>query len=275
VIQLPVYDNDSVTLKTLSMIFFKQCLDYSFALKCALFVVAVMVVSPGFADDIIFLKQNSEPKYLESNDGLCDQIYALMAKQLSTVSVSSKVDPIAYPIKRILRMLELGEAHVFCGAGDNAERRALFAYSALPVYSVSNVLVTHEDQALTPSSFDEIVKAELVIGAFYGTSSAKWLKEQNDEMHVNDNHHSLDSVMNLIASNRGLRYFYYHDLGLNHYVKSRGLPLKVLPTKFRTVPQWLLISKVTDAAVIQKINQALAAITESGELAKIHTRFLN
>lgn len=234
------------------------------------------LLQSAFAADLVFVKQNSEPKYLADNSGLCDQIYSELAANLSHQGIDVTVLDIPFPIKRILVMLETGQAHVFCGAGVTEERQQKFNYSWLPVYTVSNVLLAHAEETEVPASFKDIAENKWVIGAFYGTSSATYLRS-HDGVLVNDNFHDLEQVTQTIATKpkQGLRYFYYHDLGLNHYVQKSGLPLKVLPTKFRTVDQWLLLSKSMRDADRETLEQALAQLNDSGRLREIQAQFLS
>jgi len=236
--------------------------------------IALSILNIAVASDVTFVRQNSKPKYLPDNSGLCDQIYSTIQERMAAQGVDVAVVSENMPIKRILKLLEVGEADLFCGAGLTDERTKLYLYSELPVYDVSNVIVAHEEESVIPVSFEQIAIDKLVIGAFYGTSSSKWLMS-HEEVIVSDNHHSLDNVMELIASKRSLRYFFYHDLGLEHYVRTSGLPIKVMPTKFRTIPQWLLYSRSAEPKHIQMIEDIMRDMTESGELAAIQEQFLS
>lgn len=238
------------------------------------FVFLCAVGSAAYSADITFVKQNSEPKYLPDDSGLCDQVYSQLINELKQDGLQGSVDAQFYPIKRILKMLDADQADVFCGAGSNDERRQRYVYSDLPVYAVSNVIMSHKNETTRPESFENIIELGLVVGSFYGTTSSAWLKSNIGNL-ISDNHHSLDNVASMMADQRRLRYFYYHDLGLNHYVAKNGLPLKVWPTKYRTVDQWLLINPNLEAEKITAINRALKAIHESGALTSIHNQYLN
>ena len=225
-------------------------------------------------DKLIFLKQNSKPKYFDSNhEGLCGEIYAALGSQLSSKQLVVEIDPENYPIKRILKLLELGKAQVFCGAGRNEKREKLFWYSSLPVYSVANVVAAREFDDEVPFGFNDIAESGAIVGALFGTSSAAWLKT-HEGVRVNDKFHSLEQALAALARGEDLRYFYYHDLGLNYLTRTMALPLKVLPTKFRTTPQWLLYSRETSEELVAELDQALAALHESGRLKAIQQRYL-
>ena len=233
-----------------------------------------MALAPAIAADVIFLKQNSEPKYLPDNSGLCDQIYQQLERRLIKKDISIVVDPQFYPVKRLMKMLETDQGHVFCGAGVTEERKLTFHYSELSLYQVSNVILSHADETEIPTSFAEIADKEMVIGSFYGTSSSAWLKQQPRVL-VSDNYVSLDQVVQMVAHEKGLKYFFYHDLGLNYYVRISGEPLRVLPTKYRTIPQKMLYSRELPTDIRQEIEKALNDMVEEGVLADIQRQFFN
>ncbi len=237
-------------------------------------ITLVITLSAAQAAEIIFLKQNSEPKYLPDNTGLCDQIYQQLEQRLGQKGITVVVDPAFYPVKRFLKMLEDGQAHVFCGAGVTEERKQIYYYSELPVYQISNVILAHKDESIIPTSFQEIADKELVIGSFYGTSSSAWLKQQPNVL-VSDGYVSLDQVIQMVAHVKGLRYFFYHDLGLNYYVRTSGEPLQVLPTKFRTIPQKMLYSRHLPETLRKAVENALQDMTTDGSLTDIQQQFLN
>ncbi len=222
-----------------------------------------------------FLRQNSEPKYFPHDSqrlGLCDQVYARMKQHLEQAGLSVVIDPELYPIKRILAMMSSGKGHVFCGAGRNAERERKYGYSTKPVYDVSNVVIAHRDEDFVPKSLEQLAGEEIVVGAYFGTSSAAFLKKQAG-VRVLDNIKTLDQGMQFVANGR-ISYFYYHDLGLAYLVNESDLPIKLLPTRFRTVPQWLLYSPHLDAPDKKRIDDTLTTLYESAELEQINSAFL-
>ena len=239
-------------------------------------VLATLVVAVGTkaanAEPLVLLKQNSKPKYFVDNSGLCGEIYQRLVTKLGERGVDATVDSDLYPIKRILRKLELGQAHVFCGAGRNAKREAVYVYSALPVYEVANVIAAHDEEAFAPDGFPALISEGSLVGALFGTSSSTWLMS-HEGVRVNDNFHSVEEGLEALASKR-IQFFYYHDLGLNYLTENLNLPLKVVPTRFRSTPQWLLYSPHTPTKLIQEMDDAIAELTASGELQQIQKRYL-
>lgn len=223
---------------------------------------------------LTFIKQNSYPKYFEKNEnkiGLCDEIYLNMKHQLEKKGIQVTIDEILYPIKRVLAMLENGSAQAFCGAGRNIEREQKYHYSKLPVYAVSNVLLTHKDNDYVALDYAELNDKQFIIGAYYGTSSARFLKKYSG-IKVVDSYKTLDDAIKAVAM-RKIPYFYYHDLGLVHLVSVSDLPIKLMPKKFRTVDQWMIYSKTLEPAMVEEMDIALKTLTDQGIIADINSRY--
>lgn len=226
--------------------------------------------------EIVFVKQNSAPKYFErgsDQSGLCDGVYNHIQLRMQKAGHEVRIDPELYPIKRVLAMLEQGAGHVFCGAGRNKEREQKYVYSKLPVYAVSNVLLMHEEDTYVASNYQDLQDNSLIIGAYFGTSSARFLKKF-EGVRVVDNLKTLNEAM-LSVAQKTIPYFYYHDLGLNYLVEVSDLPIKLMPTKFRTVDQWLLYSKSLSSVQIDALESALREITDEGLLASIQSRYFS
>ncbi|KZY64700.1 hypothetical protein A3765_08515 [Oleiphilus sp. HI0130] len=223
---------------------------------------------------LTFVKQNSKPKYFEANaEGLCGEIYTLLASGLAEKGVEVEVLPMVYPIKRILTMLEDGRANVFCGAGRNAERELRYIYSSRPVYSVSNVVSARDNSKYTIDSIADISNKKLIVAALFGSSSGRWLRS-HDGLRISDKYHSPDEALLALNNNEKIDLFFYHDLGLNYLTKTTYTSLRVLPVKFRTVSQWLIYSKHTTAQSVRLLEAQVSSITKSGELKRIQEKYL-
>ena len=183
--------------------------------------VCLLLSIPFSNAEIVFVKQNSSPKYFDSESkqiGLCDEVYLTLQTRLEKLGQGAHIDPTLYPIKRTLGLLLSGKGHVFCGAGRNKEREQLYHYSEKPVYSVSNVLLMHNDDKYIANDYRDLQENKLLIGTYFGTSSSKFLKKL-DGIRVLDHFTNLNDAIEQVASKK-IPYFYYHDLGLNYLVKQ-------------------------------------------------------
>jgi len=241
-----------------------------------IFLFSFFACSVPVNAELIFLKQNSSPKYFakdENKEGICELIYKEMVTRLKKQTVSVSIDPILYPVKRILSMIKSGEGQVFCGAGRNKKREALYSYSKSPVYQPSNVLVMHQDDTYIAKDYADLQNNEAIIGAFYGASSTTFLKTF-EGVHVADHFTEINDGL-LAVANKKIPYFYYHDLGLTYLVNQSKLPIKLMPTKFRTYQHWLLYSKTLSEKQISQLDAVLDSMVNDGSLLTIQATFFN
>lgn len=229
------------------------------------------------AEDLIFLAQDSQPKYLMQNGqvgGLCGEIYHALQSKLQARHISSELPSYYVPIKRIFKLLEEGDHYVFCGANHSPDRETRFKFAPQPVYQVSYVLAAHVQDNDTPHTFQDILNGQGVVGALYGTQSSRYLKSQL-KGRVNDSFTDIISGLTLIehAPDR-LRYFYYHDLGLNYVIKEHKLSLKVLKAKLKASSQWLIYSKNLSPEIAQALEASLNELESSGALATIGSHYI-
>lgn len=226
------------------------------------------------ASDIVFLRQNSAPKYAQGpkENGLCDLIYKELTEHLKKNSIETKILSTNFPIKRIIKMLEADEGNIFCGASKTEERKGKLIFSDLPVYSVSNVLITHKDNNYYPASLDEFKKSRLKLGSFYGTASSQYIVSIAGKF-VSDQVTTLDEAAKLIGEKR-IDYFFYHDLGLVELVNTSKYPIKLVPIKYRAIEQYLLYNKNIPQNVVEAINTKMKDLYDSKKINEIWSKFL-
>ncbi len=250
------------------------------SLMRGLFLLGGLFVAVGrlYAADITFLQQNSQPKYLVTASGiggLCGEIYLSLQKKLQKQNVISSVYSHPLPIKRIFSLVETSPGHVFCGATWTKARSHRFRYSKIPLYKVSNVLIARKDDLFNPLGFDDLIAAGDAVGALYGISSTRFLR-QNIGSLVNDSFNDLEAAIKLIGMPpHRLRYLFYHDLGLNYLVKHSPYSLRVIPTKFRSFEQWFIYNPETPKYIVDIMETELTKMRESGELQLILDKYFD
>lgn len=220
--------------------------------------------------------QNSQPKYIVTSDGMegmCSDIYKRLRERLTQRDIELQIDAAFTPIKRILSRLEHGNVDLFCGAGRNKKREQRFIYSTAPIYLVANVVAAHKDDPYTPASIQQMSDDGVTVGALFGTSSAAYLKNHSG-IKVFDRFHDLDEPLRWIGAKK-LRLFYYHDLGLNYLVKHSPHPLRVVKTKFRTTPQWIIFSKKTPAHLVNIMDKEISEMVATGEMKQITKKYID
>jgi hypothetical protein len=231
----------------------------------------------SYSVEVFFYKQNSSPKYFtaETNrKGFCDEVYEQLKKRLEKKNLKITIKDNLLPIKRILQNLSGSKAGIFCGAGSNTERRKIYHYSTTPVYHVSNVVVARQDETFIPKNYKDLESSNFVVGAYHGTSSAKHLRS-HENIIVNDRIYDFKTAFRLVGTKNKLKYFYYHDFGLNYLIKDSKYPLKVLPTKFRTIPQWIIFSKSMPIETYKLIDTEFTIFSKTQIFKEIQLRYFN
>lgn len=231
---------------------------------------------PAFSDSHVLIMQiqDSQPKYFlnsRKNPGICSDIYHELQSRLAKKDISIFIPGTYTPIKRILQKLTTGSAHVFCGAGRNAEREKKFYYSKMPLYSVSHVLMAHKNEKVSPKSFNDLIETQATVGVYFGTSTSQFIKKY-EALNINDGFYDLERAL-LAISNKKLRYFYYHDLALNYYLRNTSLPLKVLPYKYRTYSHWMIYSKFIPKKIRALIDNEITDMVKSGLINQIRAKY--
>ena len=224
---------------------------------------------------LLALMQDSQPKYFDttsSRQGLCNRVYQQLAERLERDGFSLRVEPGFVPIKRLLKMVEQGSADLFCGAGRNAERESRFVYLKTPVYHTSNVVLAHSAESFAPMNFADLAEVQNSVAIVNGTSSGRFLIAQG--VHKPLLYDDVDQAIRAVAGNPRVRFFYYHDLGLKYALHSYKLPIQVVPVKYRTVPQWVIVSRHLAEPKREALERALAAMAADGSLATIRADYL-
>ena len=227
------------------------------------------------AGTLQFYKQQNPPKYFPvgaEHLGICGEIYAALQSALEAEGVSVQIDHQLYPVSRIKKVVEKSSNGVYCGAGRNAKREALYHFSAIPVYDVANQLVAHRDDSYDPLSFDDLAASGDLIGGRYATSSTRYLQQQSGLL-IEDQFETLDQGLALLATQRRIRWFFYHDLGIFYALKHSDLPLRVVPTKLRSYSHWMIYSRSMPEDHRRALDRALLSMQQSGQLAEIEQRY--
>jgi len=266
---------------TLLQLFLKAYLSCVKRLRLPIVCLTTLMISMfslnAEAESLTLLVQNSQPKYfLDQGEklGLCGEIYFQLSKKLKKHGIDSSVLPHYVPIKRIFSMVESGPGYVFCGSSRTDARKKRFDFIDTPLYLISYVLLAHKEERISPTTFEELKASGGTVGVLFGTRSAQSLKEKLGNQ-VNDNFQEFDTPLRMMSTAPyRLRYFYYHDLGLNYIAKESGLPLKVLNNRFKTRAQWLIHSKDLKPETVKALSQIMKEMEKSGELDAIVQKYI-
>lgn len=234
----------------------------------------VMLARSAQADTGITLltaSQNSQPKYFPPSNpqrGLCGDIYDYLRLRMARYGISLEDDRQPLPISRILDDVLTGRRHIYCGAGRNSERERLYHFSENPLYTVANILITHQDNQKGPVTLLDLAMAEIRIGTFANTSSARWLQKQPGLV-VDENYTDLRAALQDVSTG-SLQYFFYHDLGLDHLMRNtKGHKARKVARQYRTKFHWMLMTRKLPEPVLHLINREITAMIDLGVIEKI------
>ncbi|MEH6403798.1 MAG: transporter substrate-binding domain-containing protein [Sneathiella sp.] len=224
--------------------------------------------------DIVAFTQNSAPKYLDGlgkDYGVCGDIYVLLKKRLLNKNIDFAVSGHLLPIRRILKTLEASSSGIFCGASRDLNSEKLYTYSAKPIYSVLNVLVTSTANKYDPISLEDLTLSNASVGTHFGTSSAEYLKAMGVSR-INGKFKSVKLGLKSVAANE-IDYFFYHDLGLDYFLSQNTLSLRKVPTIFRSDSHWMIYSKDMSEELQRTVDAELTNLINEGLVNKIRKKY--
>jgi polar amino acid transport system substrate-binding protein len=241
-------------------------------LACALFLMAGG--ASGNTLKVRVLAQESvPPKWVLDDDtprGLCPDLFAAIER------VDPRVHFTGYDRGRSLPViedaLESGRAGAACALLDSPRRRSVAIRSSVPVYEVRHRLAAAASDTQVVNNFDDLVRLHPLINSARGSAYILQLKARGIE--VDDS--TGDNIVNLrkILHGHG-RYTYMTELSLAYLIRSEQLEEKVrmLPAIFSEEPVYFWVSRKADPALAPALDQALARLKASGELARIYDRW--
>ncbi|MDB5933021.1 MAG: hypothetical protein JWQ01_365 [Massilia sp.] len=242
-------------------------------MACALLMLAdVAIAGPPMAVQVL-AQESIPPKWIVgvgATRGLCPDIMAALE------SVEPGIRFTGFDRGRSLPMiehsLETGRAAAACALLDSPRRRSVAIRSALPLYQVRHRLAAVAGDTQVVNNFDDLVRLKPLVNTQRGSAYILQLKARGIE--VDDT--TGDNVVNLrkILHGHG-RYTYMNELSLLHFIRSEHLEDKVrmLPAVFNEEPVYFWVSRKADPALAPLIDQALARLKASGELARIYERW--
>jgi glutamate/aspartate transport system substrate-binding protein len=243
-------------------------------LACALLLIAGG--ASGNTMKVRILAQESiPPKWILDGNGargLCPDLFAAIAR------VDPHIHFTGYDRGRSLPVIEdaLGSGRVdaACGLLDSPARRRVAIRSSEPVFEARLRLAAVASDTQVVNNLDDLVRLHPLINTARGSGFIEELKARGIE--VDDS--TGDNIVNLrkILHGHG-RYTYMNELSLVYLIRTEHLEKKVriLPAVFNEEPLYFWVSRKADPALAPAIDQALARLRASGELARIYDRWAN
>jgi polar amino acid transport system substrate-binding protein len=243
------------------------------ALACALLVLAGGARAGTPIVVQVLAQESIPPKWIVDQvptQGLCPDLMAAIERVEPGVRFTGYDRGRSLPM--IEHSLETGRVGAACALLDSPRRRSVALRSSVALYEVRHRLAAAANDMQVVNNFDDLVRLKPLINTARGSAYILQLKERG--IAVDDT--TGDNVVNLrkILHGHG-RYTYMNELSLLHFIRSEHLEDKVrmLPAVFNEEPVYFWVSRKADPALMPLIDQALARLKASGELARIYERW--
>jgi polar amino acid transport system substrate-binding protein len=221
----------------------------------------------------IMAQESIPPKWIVEDgsvQGLCPDMLAAIERVEPRIRFSGPDRGRSLPV--IENALETGRVSAACGLLDSPRRRSVAIRSRVTLYDVRHRLAAAADDLQVVNDFDDLVRLKPLINTARGSAYILQLKARG--IPVDDS--TGDSLVNLrkILHGHG-RYTYMNELSLLYFIRTGRLEDKVrmLPAVFNEEPVYFWVSHKADPALAPLIDQALAKLKASGELARIYERW--
>ncbi|HEU4376010.1 MAG TPA: transporter substrate-binding domain-containing protein [Telluria sp.] len=221
----------------------------------------------------VLAQESVPPKWVLDDEmprGICPDVFAAIER------VEPRLHFTGYDRGRSLPVIEdalgSGRASAACALLDSPRRRAVAIRSNLPVYDVRHRLAAAAGDTQPVNGFDDLVRLHPLINTARGSAYILQLKARG--IAVDDS--TGDNITNLRKTMHGHgRYTYMTELSMSYLIRSEHLEDKVrmLPAVFNAEPVYFWVSRKADPALAPALDQALARLKASGELARIYARW--
>lgn len=240
-------------------------------LACALLVAGN---AAGATMTVRLMAQESiPPKWIVDDravQGVCPDLLAAMERIEPRLRFSGFDRGRSLPV--IENALETGRVSAACALLDSPRRRSVAIRSRVTLYDVKHRLAGAIGDTQVVNNFDDLVRLKPLVNTARGSAYILQLKERG--IAVDDS--TGDSIVNLrkILHGHG-RYTYMNELSLLYFIHTERLEDKVrmLPAVFNEEPVYFWVSRKADPALAPMIDQTLARLKASSELARIYDRW--
>ncbi len=237
--------------------------------------LALPALGAGAADYTLRIlgQEGLPPKWLRLHgkpDGECPAILAALEKAEPRLRFSGADTYASVPM--IENGLETGRIDCACALLDTPARRQIAVPFSQPLYLVRHKVAVAAHDKVEVKTLDDLVQLASPIATSRGAGYADQLRALGLE--VDDS--TGDNLVNLrkIAAGHG-RFFYMNQMTLEWLVRENRLggKVRILPAVLKEEPIYFWVSKRTDPAAAQLLEQALLKIRANGELARINQRW--
>ena len=179
------------------------------------------------------------------------------------------------PSLRMLDGLAAGRLDVACALAFTKERTDKAVFLRPPLFTTDYVLAARTDDPIVINSVDDLRKlgADSAVLGVRGMQILRRLAEQ-EGIHAEEGGNTPKANLEKLASGRG-RFFLYRSVGMKTVIKEAGLEAKIriVPAVIIRTELYMLASRHLPKAQVDELEQAIEKLKQSGELARIYTKW--
>ncbi len=238
-------------------------------------VVTVLMISN--ANGTVVLQtdyQKSAPKFFMEDGkytGLCINIITELNKRLKAKNIV--IEPKhkgLLPLKRILQDLEKGGIELFVGTSRSKKREKMFAFADQPLYELSEIMAKRKSDPFEYTNINDLDGLRIV--SLRGSNTAKRIFNVKGVKPHEVN--SINQILLVLMKGR-VDLGYYHNLGMEYYIRTMGIKDKVSVVKkpFRTKYHYIGFNKKVSPQIIKEINNALVLMVQENAIEGMRNKY--
>ena len=219
-------------------------------------------------------QEGSAPKYMDSQgspaSGHCPDIFAAIERVDKSLRFS--IDPRPTPVKRIEAALKEGHLDVICALLDTPLRNEIALRIGTALFVLRERLGGRRDDHEPINKIQDLLTAGGTVVTQSGASYAADLRRVGVPV-IETPGGSVVALRNVL--NKRARFYYTNELTGAYYIKSEGMgeQLRLHPGVLQSSPSYLWAARHLDAAIVHRLELAVAQLKRSGELDRIYERY--
>ncbi len=243
--------------------------------KVILYAIATFLLIPHAKGEILITDyQNCAPKFFMKDGkvvGLCIDIIEELNSRLKAenITIVPKHKGVV-PLKRILRGLEKGNLDLFVGTSRNKRREKIYNFADHPLYELKEVFVKRKSDPFEYTDKNSLIGKRVV--SLLGSNTAKHIfSVEGVKPHDVS---SIEQILKILMMGRA-DLAYYHNLGIEYYIKTMELKGKteIVKKPFYKKHHYIGFSKKISTQTIAEINKALISMSQNGVIEEIQKKY--
>lgn len=220
-----------------------------------------------------YIEQKNETKAMA---GMCIDILKAFEQKAPEIHFSYKV--MLTPFARIKHELEHNTIQAVFGVARDREREKIYQYADTPLYPVKFLIfaLASDKEAQKIKTLEDIQAHGGRVLGLRGTNAIKVFQDQTVQLGIPvEVVRTMEQNVNKVLSGRG-SFFTYNHIDAIGTINKLGHQDKfiTLPIITKEAHHWLAFSKQVSPEIVEKANNVLKDMEQSGELRKIYEKYV-